>query len=179
MWSLWLVFCDCHFHSVCPLMDKDKRLMETFWWERLTVGESGSCSDGQAMLSKSLIQFSFNGPGCVPSLLFDLRPIYGGVNEDTGDLLQKVPCMHCPGPCSRPPSTHAFPGDSWTLTGRSESVSCGSLLLSPGSWCTQVLLLPSKSLFQLWNWTGVSCIAGRFFSSWATREAQGGLIVVS
>ena len=22
------------------------------------------------------------------------------------------------------------------------------------------------------NWTGVSCIAGRFFTSWATREAQ-------
>ena len=21
-------FCDCGFHSVCPLMDKDKRLME-------------------------------------------------------------------------------------------------------------------------------------------------------
>ena len=28
MWSVWLVFCDCGFHSVGPLMDKDKRLME-------------------------------------------------------------------------------------------------------------------------------------------------------
>ena len=26
MWSDWLVFCDCGFHSVCPLMEKDKRL---------------------------------------------------------------------------------------------------------------------------------------------------------
>ena len=34
----WLVFCDCGFHSVCPLMDKDKWLMEASWWERLTVG---------------------------------------------------------------------------------------------------------------------------------------------
>ena len=24
MWSVWLVFCDCGFQSVCPLMDKDK-----------------------------------------------------------------------------------------------------------------------------------------------------------
>ena len=24
----WLVFCDCDFQSVCPLMEKDKRLME-------------------------------------------------------------------------------------------------------------------------------------------------------
>ena len=37
---------------------------------------------GGAMLSKSLIQFSVDGWGCVPSLLFDLRPNYGGGNED-------------------------------------------------------------------------------------------------
>ena len=41
-------FCDCGFHSVFPLMEKDKRLMEAFWLERLTVGETGSCSDGQS-----------------------------------------------------------------------------------------------------------------------------------
>ena len=46
MWSDWLVFCDCGFHSVCPLMEKDKRLMEASWWERLTEGEIGSSSDG-------------------------------------------------------------------------------------------------------------------------------------
>ena len=36
------------------------------------------------MLSKSLIQFPVDGRGCVPSLLFDLRPNYGGGNEDNG-----------------------------------------------------------------------------------------------
>ena len=36
-------FCDCGFHSVGPLMDKD--LMEAFRWERLTEGETGSCSN--------------------------------------------------------------------------------------------------------------------------------------
>ena len=41
-----LIFCDCGFHSVCPLMDKDKKLVEAFWWEGLAIGESGSCSDG-------------------------------------------------------------------------------------------------------------------------------------
>ena len=35
MWSVWLFFCDCGFQSVCPLMNKVKRLMETSWWERL------------------------------------------------------------------------------------------------------------------------------------------------
>ena len=63
MWSVWLVFSDCGSHSVFPLMDKDKRLMEASWWERLTGGKwillwwAGLCS------SKSLIQFSVDGQG--------------------------------------------------------------------------------------------------------------------
>ena len=50
--------------------------------------------NGQGMLSKSLIQFSVDGRGYVPSLLFDLRPNYGGGNEDNGDLLKKVLGTH-------------------------------------------------------------------------------------
>ena len=51
------------------------------------------------MLSKSLIQFSVDdGQGCVPFLLFDWRPNYGGGNEGNGDLLQKVPCLSSPEP---------------------------------------------------------------------------------
>ena len=61
---LWLWFSFC-----LPLMEKDKKFMEASWWERLTEGETGSCSDG-AMLSKSLIQFSADGWSYVPSLLF-------------------------------------------------------------------------------------------------------------
>ena len=40
----------------------------------------------------------------------------------------------CPQPCSRPLPTHASIGDSWESLGQSL---VGSLLLSPGSWCTQ------------------------------------------
>ena len=96
------------------------------------------------MISKSLIQFSVDRWYCVPPLLFDLRPNYGGGNEDNGDLLQKVPCMHCytqcPQPCSRPPPTHESardPGHLWASLGQSLA---GSLLLSPGSWCTQAFV---------------------------------------
>ena len=106
---------------------------------------------GRAMLSKSLIQFSVDGRGCDPSLLFDLRPNYDGVNEDNCDLLQKVPCIHCftqaPQLCSRPSPAHASTRDSWTLTGTSGSVSCG--LTAPFSW-VQVhtrFCLCSPSLF--------------------------------
>ena len=99
------------------------------------------------MLSKSVIQFSVDGRGCVPSLLFDLRPNYGGGNEDNGDLLQKVPCMwsqacsatlSAPDPVAEyhqptpPPET---PGHSQASLGQSP---LGSLLLSPGSWYTHV-----------------------------------------
>ena len=67
-----------------------------------------------------------------------LGPNYGGDDEDNGDLLQNIPCMlSVPPPSSRLPLTHASTRVSWTLTAKSGSVSCESLLLSPGSWCTQ------------------------------------------
>ena len=46
-------------------------------------GKLGLFFMGGAMLSKSLTQFSVEGWGCVPSLLIDLRPNYGGYNEDS------------------------------------------------------------------------------------------------
>ena len=45
--SVWLLSCDCGFHSVCPVMDEDKRLVEASWWEGLAVGKTVFCSDGQ------------------------------------------------------------------------------------------------------------------------------------
>ena len=91
------------------------------------------------------------GGGCVPSLLFGLRPNYGGVNEDNVDLFQKVPCTHCctqgPQPCSRPPLTHIrrrlLDPDGQVLV----SLLWGhcSLLLGLGAY--KILFVPSKSLF--------------------------------
>ena len=54
-------------------------------------GKLGLVLMGGAMFSKSLIQFSVDGQGCVSSLLFDLRSNYSGSNEDNGHFLQKVP----------------------------------------------------------------------------------------
>ena len=59
----------------------------------MTMGKLGLVLMGGAMLSKSLIQFSFDGWGYVPSLSFDLRPNFDGGNEDNY-LLQKVPCAN-------------------------------------------------------------------------------------
>ena len=79
-------------------------------------GKLGLVLMGEALLSKSVIQSSVDGLGCFYSLFLDLRPHYGGGNED--NLLQKVPCSHCCTQCPqtcRPPPTHTLAGDSWTL----------------------------------------------------------------
>ena len=47
------------------------------------------------MLSKSLIPFSIDGLGCVPSPMFGLRPNCGRGIGDNGDLLQKDLCTRC------------------------------------------------------------------------------------
>ena len=106
---------------------------------------------GRAMLSKLLIQLSVDARACVPSLLFDPRPNYGGGNEDNGGLSQKVPCRHCctqcPQPCSRPLLTHTSTRDSWTLTGKSGSVSCE--VTAPFSWvlvCTRFVCTLQESV---------------------------------
>ena len=106
------------------------------------------------MLSKSLIQFSFEGWGFVPSLWFDVRPNYGRGNEDNGALLQKAPCRHCnsqcPQPCSRPLPTDTSARDSWTLMNKSGSVSCG--ITAPFSWVlvhTRFCLCPPRVYFPV------------------------------
>ena len=59
MWSVWLVFCDCGFHSVYCLKGKDKRLMEASWWKGLTLGETGSCSGGWGHAQEKVKLLSF------------------------------------------------------------------------------------------------------------------------
>ena len=68
MWLFWLVFFDFGFHSVYPLMNEDKRHVQTSWWEGLAAGILGLALVVKAILSKLLLQFSADGLGCDPSL---------------------------------------------------------------------------------------------------------------
>ena len=76
---------------------------------------------GRAMLSKSLIQFYVDGRSYVPSLLFGLRP-----------NCQPMPPLETP-------------GHSQASLGQSLG---GSLLLSPGSWCTSFCCALQESISQ-------------------------------
>ena len=44
---IWLAFCHCGFHSLCPLMGENKRLVQASCWERLAVGKTQFHFGGQ------------------------------------------------------------------------------------------------------------------------------------
>ena len=121
---------------------------------------------GRAMLSKSLIQFSVDERGCIPSLLFDQRPKYGGGNEDSGDLLQKVYVCTATLGASDPAAGHCRPTPPPETLGHSRA-SLGqslvaSLLLGPS--VHKVLFVPSKSLFPQ------SCRSSVIKSHWPPKS---------
>ena len=99
--------------------------------------------------------------GCswVPSVLFDLRINYGGGNENNGDLLQRVPCMHCYTQCLQPAEGHRPPTPPLDTPGHSQASLGQSLLGSLGSWYTLDLFVPPRSLFpqscfKFWQLSG-------------------------
>ena len=83
-----------------------------------------------------LLQGIFPTQGLNLCLLHCRQSNYGGVNEDNGDLSQKIPCMYCYTqclqPCSRTPPTHASTRDSRTHTSKSGTVSFG--VTAPFFW---------------------------------------------
>ena len=103
-------------------------------WGNLTLALMG-----RAMLSNSLVSFLLLGRA-------DLRPNYVGVMAIMVTSFKTTYaschssldcCIQCPRPCSRPLLTHVSarnPGHSQASLAQSL---VGSLLLLPGSWCTQ------------------------------------------
>ena len=111
------------------------------------MGEYGSYCDGGAILSKSLILFSVDGPCSLPIVW--PWPNYGRVMATSfkrtyaSTVLFSAPdpaAGHCkPTP---PPDT---PGHSQASLAQSL---VGPLLLSFGCWSILCFLMPSKSLFS-------------------------------
>ena len=96
---------------------------------------------GRAMLSKSLIQFSVDGWGCVLFLLFPWGQTMVEVMKVMVTSFKRsharTATLSAPNPAAghhQPTSPLETPGHSQASLGQSL---VGSLLLSPGSWCTQ------------------------------------------
>ena len=128
-------------------MDKDKRLVEASRWDGLMWGNLGLVLMGETMLSKSLIQFSVDGQGCVPSYCLAWGKTVVGViaisfKELMPSLLYSVPLT--PWQASVDPCHH------WRLlhTHRQATLNLWGhcfFLLGPG--VNKVLFVSSKSLF--------------------------------
>ena len=131
MWSVWLIFCDCGFPSVYPLMEKDKKLRKASWWERLW-GKLGIVLMGSAMLSKSSNFLLMSGVVPPPCCL-----AWG----QTAD------------PRETPRHSQACLTQSLVRT----------LLLSPGSWCTQGLVCALQESVSpaLWKFCSQIPLASR------------------
>ena len=88
---------------------------------------------GRAMLSKSYIQFSIDVQGCVLSLLFDLRPNYGGgmVTSFKRSHAGAV-ALSAPNPAAGHHQPTLLPETPGHSMGKSGSVSC--LVTASFSW---------------------------------------------
>ena len=71
-------------------------------------------------------------------------------------------CSLCPQPCSRPPLTLTFMGNSWTPPGKSP---VGSLPLSLGSWYTRFCRALQESISQSYVSSGRSIVGLMMTSS--------------
>ena len=126
-------------------MEKDKEAYGSFLMGDTDWGGNGLVLMGRAMINKSLIQFSVDGWGCVPSLLFTwgqtmvevmkiMMASFRRSHACTATLIAPNPCL-----CQRLLDTHGQVRVS-LLWGQ-----C-SFLLGPGVY--KVLFLPSKSVFS-------------------------------
>ena len=140
-------------------------ILSALWWVRIRGllklpdgsdwlwGNLGLVLMGGAILSKSLIQFSVDGWHCVPSCYLAWGPAMVAVIAAMTSSFPRAfasTCIQYPWPRGRPLSTET-PGHSQSSLALALT---GPLLLSPGSWCTQV------SVCALW-----ASLAGMGFDS--------------
>ena len=108
------------------------------------MGKLGLVLKGEVKLSKSLIQFSDDGLGCVPSLLLVVEVM----KIMAASFKRSHSCTAALSP-SDPAAGHRrpeTPEHSWTCLGQSL---VGLLLLSHGFWCTRLCLCPPRGCFPV------------------------------
>ena len=122
-----------------------------------------------ALFSNSLIQFSVDGRGCVPSFLSDLRANHGGGMKIVATSFKRpFACMQCCTQCPDPAAGRRLPTPPQRLLDTPRRVWVGlswgrcSFLLGPGAQGS-VCALP-ESVSQSWVSSG-SCMLGLMATS--------------
>ena len=113
------------------------------------MGKLGLILMGGALFSKSLIQYSVDGWGCVPSLFFDLRPNNGGVSEDNEELLASHACtatLSVPDPVAGHLQHTPLPETPGHSQASLAQCLVGSLFLYPESRCAQSFVYALQEL---------------------------------
>ena len=134
------------------------------------MGESGLILMDGAMFSKSLIQFSVDGWGSVPCCLAWGRTIAGVMATSFKRAYASTVVVSAPDPMSghcQPTPLPETPGHSQASLGQSL---VGSLLLSPGFWCTPGLVCALRSLFPQ------SCVSSVIRSHWPPESNSLGVL---
>ena len=127
--------------------------LSALWWRRIRGllklpdgrdwlrGKLGLVLMGGAMLSKSLIQFSVDGWSCVPSLLFTWGQTMVEVMKIMLTSFKRSHACTATLSATSPAAGHCWPTPLLETPGHSQAglghSLVGSLLLFPGSWCTQ------------------------------------------
>ena len=101
------------------------------------------------------------GEAVFPPYYFPGAKLWRG-SEDNGDSLKRshacTATLSAPNPaagCHRPTPPLETPGHSWPSLGQSP---VGSLLLSPGSWCTRCCCALQETISQSWVSSGSSMV---------------------
>ena len=126
--------------------------LSALWWRRIGVlwnlldgkhwvrRKLGLVLMGRAMLNKSSIQFFVDGQGCLPlcyvtwsQTMVEVIKIMATSFKRSHSLTATLSAPNPAAGHSRPMPPPKTPGPSWATLGQSL---VGSLLLSPGSWCS-------------------------------------------
>ena len=139
--------------------------LSALWWRRIrglwNLPDGRNCLRGKlglvlmsrAMLSQTLMQFSVDGWSCVPSLLFACGQTMVEVMEITVTSYKRSHA--CTATLSAPNHVggHRRPKLPLENPGHWQASPCqslvGSLLLSPGFWCTRFCLCPPRIYFSV------------------------------
>ena len=140
MWSVWLVSSDSGFQSVCLQWRRIRGLWKLSDGRDWLKGKLSLVLMGRVMFSKSLIFCWWVGLCSLPVIY--LGPNYGGgVMKIMGTSFKRshacTATLCAPSPAAGHHQRTPLPESPGHLRASLSQSLVGSLLLSPGSWCTQ------------------------------------------